>query len=150
MATTPDPLFSSVVWEHYPPFLRDSISSETFLLTTTTRLFRERIEIKTRGRTSYLRAILNPADTALAAILPAATGSALFCPATRMPETDITRDLREAGSEFIESHQRAEAAIREAVSVGMPADAIAHVSGLSRPTVDAFLGQLVATPKPEN
>jgi hypothetical protein len=62
-------------------------------------------------------------------------------------ETDIERRLREAGSEFIDSHRRAETAIREAVSVGMPPEAIAHVSGLSRPTVDAFVGQLVQTPK---
>jgi hypothetical protein len=66
-----------------------------------------------------------------------------------MPETAIERDLREAATEFIESHQRAENAIRAAVSVGMPADAIVHVSGLSRPTVDAFLGQLANTPKPK-
>jgi hypothetical protein len=66
-----------------------------------------------------------------------------------MAETDIERRLREAGSEFIESHRRAETAIREAVRVGMPPDAIAHVSGLSRPTVDAFLAQLVNAPKPE-
>jgi hypothetical protein len=64
-----------------------------------------------------------------------------------MPETDIERRLREAGSEFIGSHQRAEAAIRDAVGVGMPADAISSVSGLSRPTVDAFLGQLINTPQ---
>jgi hypothetical protein len=65
-----------------------------------------------------------------------------------MADTDIERRLREAGSEFIDSHRRAETAIREAVSAGMPPEAISHVSGLSRPTVDAFVGQLVQTPKP--
>jgi hypothetical protein len=65
-----------------------------------------------------------------------------------MVETDIERSLREAGNEFIKSHRRTETAIREAVRVGLPAEAIVHVSGLSRPTVDAFLGQLVDTPKP--
>ncbi len=56
-----------------------------------------------------------------------------------MADTDIERRLREAGSEFIDSHRTAEAAIREAASVGMPAEAIAHVSGLSPETVAAFL-----------
>jgi len=65
-----------------------------------------------------------------------------------MAETDPERRLREAGTEFIESHRRAETAIREAVRAGMPSEVIAHVSGLSRPTVDAFLQQLVDTPKP--
>jgi len=59
-----------------------------------------------------------------------------------MAETDIERRLREAGSEFIDSHGRADAAIREAVGAGMGADAIVRVSGLSRPTVDAFLQQI--------
>jgi len=59
-----------------------------------------------------------------------------------MAETDIERRLREAGSEFIESHRLTEAAIEEAVGGGMGADAIARVSGLSRPTVDAFLRQI--------
>jgi hypothetical protein len=65
-----------------------------------------------------------------------------------MPETDVERRLREAGNEFIGSHRLAEAAIREAVRVGMSAEAIVRVSGLSRPTVDAFLGQIVDAPKP--
>lgn len=64
-----------------------------------------------------------------------------------MAETDIERRLREAGRDFIESHRQTEAAIREAVRAGMPSDAIGHASGLSRPTVDAFVGQLVHTPK---
>lgn len=65
-----------------------------------------------------------------------------------MAETGIERHLRVAGGEFIESHRRAELAIGEAAGVGMAPDAIAHVSGLSRPTVDAFLGQLANTAKP--
>jgi hypothetical protein len=55
-------------------------------------------------------------------------------------DTDIERRLREAGSEFIESHRHAEAAISEAADAGMPPDAIAHVTGLSPETVAAFLG----------
>lgn len=59
-----------------------------------------------------------------------------------MPETDLERRLRDAGSEFIESHRLAEATISEALRAGMGAEAIVQVSGLSRPTVDAFLGQI--------
>jgi len=54
-------------------------------------------------------------------------------------ETDIERRLREAGSEFIESHQRADTAIREAANAGMAPKAISRVSGLSARTVAAFL-----------
>jgi hypothetical protein len=64
-----------------------------------------------------------------------------------MPGTDIERDLGEAASEFIASHQQADDAIRAAVDAGMPGEAIARVSGLSRPTVDAFLAQIVNTSK---
>ena len=56
-----------------------------------------------------------------------------------MADTDIERRLRQAGSEFIESHRHAETAISEAADVGMPPDAIAHVTGLSPETVAAFL-----------
>lgn len=56
-----------------------------------------------------------------------------------MAETDIERRLREAGSEFIESHQRADVAIREAAKAGMSPEAISRVSGLSARTVAAFL-----------
>jgi len=65
-----------------------------------------------------------------------------------MADTDIERRLREAGSEFIEAHRKAEAAIREAAATGMTPEPIAHVSGLSPETVAAFLRQLVRTPKP--
>jgi DNA-binding transcriptional LysR family regulator len=65
-----------------------------------------------------------------------------------MADPDIERRLQEAGSEFIEAHRRAEAAIREATAAGMPPEPIAHVSGLSPETVAAFLRQLVRTPKP--
>lgn len=66
-----------------------------------------------------------------------------------MAETDVERHLREAGSEFIESHRKAETAIREAASAGMPSGAIAHVSELSPETVAAFLRRRV-TPKPKD
>jgi hypothetical protein len=56
-----------------------------------------------------------------------------------MADTDIERRLREAGSEFVESHRHAEIAISEAAEVGMPPDAIANVTGLSPETVAAFL-----------
>jgi hypothetical protein len=65
-----------------------------------------------------------------------------------MADTDIERRLREAGSEFIEAHRKAEVAIREASTAGMLPELIAHVSGLSPETVAAFLRQLVRTPKP--
>ncbi len=64
-----------------------------------------------------------------------------------MAETDVERRLREAGSEFIESHRRAETAISEAVDAGMPPEAIGRVSGLSPETVAAFLR--AARPKTE-
>jgi hypothetical protein len=57
-----------------------------------------------------------------------------------MPETDdIERRLREMGRGFIESHDRIAIVIREAADLGMPAEAIADVSGLSSQTVAAFL-----------
>jgi catechol 2,3-dioxygenase-like lactoylglutathione lyase family enzyme len=66
-----------------------------------------------------------------------------FTPALRglleTAEIDIERRLREAGSEFIESHDRTEAAIRAAAQAGMTEEAIARVSGLSHRTVAAFL-----------
>jgi|GEM_PF-3338377 hypothetical protein len=65
-----------------------------------------------------------------------------------MADTDIERRLREAGSEFIEAHRKAEAAIREATAAGLPPEPIVHISGLSPETVAAFLRQLVQTPKP--
>ncbi len=64
-----------------------------------------------------------------------------------MADTDVERRLREAGSEFIESHRKAETAIREATRAGMPPEAIAHVSELSPETVSAFLRQLIRAPK---
>jgi len=57
-----------------------------------------------------------------------------------MSDPDIEQRLQEAGREFITAHGKAEAAIREAVRVGMSAEAISHASGLSAETVDAFLG----------
>jgi len=54
-------------------------------------------------------------------------------------QTDVERRLRDAGSEFIESHKEASLAIAQAASAGLPRDAIAHVSGLSPETVAAFL-----------
>jgi len=56
-----------------------------------------------------------------------------------MTDTEIERSLREAGGEFIESHEKAGAAIREAVRAGMSAQTISDVSGLSPETVSAFL-----------
>jgi DNA-binding NarL/FixJ family response regulator len=66
-----------------------------------------------------------------------------------MADDQIEYRLRAAAPEFIESHQRTEAAIREAVSAGMTGEVIADVSGLSPETVAAFLRQLVQTPNPE-
>ncbi len=56
-----------------------------------------------------------------------------------MPESEIERRLRQAGTEFIESHRIASGAIREAAEAGMGPEAISHVSGLSLETVRAFL-----------
>jgi len=56
-----------------------------------------------------------------------------------MPDTEIERRLREAGAAFIEAHERAARAIREAADAGMPDEAISHVSELSPETVRAFL-----------
>jgi predicted transcriptional regulator len=52
---------------------------------------------------------------------------------------EIERRLREAGAVFIEAHDRAVLAIREASHAGMTAEAIAHTSGLSPATVRIFL-----------
>jgi len=65
-----------------------------------------------------------------------------------MAQSSVERELREAGSEFIASHQRTEDAIRAAVSAGMPAQEIARLSGLSSPTVDAFSRQLASASTP--
>jgi hypothetical protein len=54
-----------------------------------------------------------------------------------MTDTEIERGLREAGGEFIESHDEAGAAIREAVGAGMSAETISDLSGLSPETVSA-------------
>ncbi len=56
-----------------------------------------------------------------------------------MPESDIERRLRVAGASFIEAHDAAAEAIREARSAGMSAEEISEVSGLSAETVGAFL-----------
>jgi hypothetical protein len=56
-----------------------------------------------------------------------------------VPDTKIEQRLREAGAVFIEAHDRATLAIREAANSGMPAEAISHTSGLSHETVAAFL-----------
>jgi hypothetical protein len=56
-----------------------------------------------------------------------------------MTDTEIERSLREAGGEFIESHDKTGAVIREAVRAGMSAETISDVSGLSPETVSAFL-----------
>jgi hypothetical protein len=56
-----------------------------------------------------------------------------------MAETDIEQRLHEAGGEFITAHDRAEAAIREALRAGMSAERISDASGLSPETVRAFL-----------
>jgi predicted transcriptional regulator len=52
---------------------------------------------------------------------------------------ELERRLREAGLVFIEAHDRAALAIREAADAGMNAEAIAQTSGLSPATVLAFL-----------
>jgi hypothetical protein len=59
-----------------------------------------------------------------------------------MADSEIERRLREAGSEFIKSHDEAEAAIREAVKNEMSPEMISLVSGLSPETVAAFLGHI--------
>jgi hypothetical protein len=51
----------------------------------------------------------------------------------------LERQLREAGAVFIEAHDRAALAIREASRGGMNPEAIAQTSGLSPETVDIFL-----------
>ncbi len=56
-----------------------------------------------------------------------------------MTEPDLQQRLRKLGREFIESHDRAGEAIREAARAGMAPDAISHLSGLSPETVAAFL-----------
>lgn len=56
-----------------------------------------------------------------------------------MPEAKVEQQLREAGAVFIEAHDRAALAIREAADAGMVAEEIAKVSGLSPETVAAFL-----------
>jgi hypothetical protein len=56
-----------------------------------------------------------------------------------MADTDVEQRLREAGGEFITAHDNAEAAIREAVRVGMSAESISDASGLSYETVRAFM-----------
>ncbi len=56
-----------------------------------------------------------------------------------MTGADVERRLRGAGSAFIDAHREAEAAISEAAAIGMPTEAITHVSGLSDETVAAFL-----------
>jgi hypothetical protein len=52
---------------------------------------------------------------------------------------DLECRLREAGAVFIEAHDRAAFAIREASDAGMDAEAIARTSGLSPETVRIFL-----------
>jgi hypothetical protein len=52
---------------------------------------------------------------------------------------DLERRLREAADVFIEAHDRAGLAIREASDAGMNAEAIAQTSGLSLATVRIFL-----------
>jgi hypothetical protein len=56
-----------------------------------------------------------------------------------VPDTEIEQRLREAGAVFIEAHERAALAIRGAADAGITAEAISHVSGLSRETVAIFL-----------
>ena len=56
-----------------------------------------------------------------------------------MPDTEIERRLREAGAAFIEAHERAARAIRDAADGGMPDEVILQVSELSAETVRAFL-----------
>jgi hypothetical protein len=65
-----------------------------------------------------------------------------------MADIDIERRLREAGREFIEVHRKAEVAISEAATAGMPPEPIARISGLSAETVAAFLRQPGQAPKP--
>ena len=52
---------------------------------------------------------------------------------------ELERRLREAAGVFIEAHDRAALAIREASDAGMDAEAIAQTSGLSPATVRIFL-----------
>jgi predicted transcriptional regulator len=52
---------------------------------------------------------------------------------------ELERRLTEAGAVFIEAHDRAALAIREASQAGMTAEAIAQTSGLSAETVRVFL-----------
>lgn len=52
---------------------------------------------------------------------------------------ELEHRLREAGVVFIDAHDRAALAIREASDAGMDAETIAHKSGLSPATVSAFL-----------
>jgi hypothetical protein len=52
---------------------------------------------------------------------------------------ELERRLQEAGVVFIEAHDRAAIAIREASDAGMNAEAIAKTSRLSPATVLAFL-----------
>jgi len=52
---------------------------------------------------------------------------------------ELERRLREAGAAFIEAHDRAALAIREASHASMNTEAIAHTSGLSPATVRIFL-----------
>ena len=60
----------------------------------------------------------------------------------RMDGGGLQQRLREAGAAFIESHDRAEAAIREAASEGTSAQEIAALSGLAPETVRVFLRHL--------
>jgi predicted transcriptional regulator len=52
---------------------------------------------------------------------------------------ELERRLRKAGALFVEAHDQAALAIREAFHAGMNAEAIAHASGLSTATVRTFL-----------
>ena len=66
-----------------------------------------------------------------------------------MPDTEIEQRLRDAGAVFIDAHDKAADAIREARSAGMSAEAISQVGGLSAETVAAFLPCRVAVrPRP--
>jgi hypothetical protein len=56
-----------------------------------------------------------------------------------MPESEIQRRLRAAGATFVEAHDAAAEAIRDARSAGMSPEEISAVSGLSAETVAAFL-----------
>jgi predicted transcriptional regulator len=53
--------------------------------------------------------------------------------------TTIEQQLREAGTLFVDAHDKAAVAIRSAADAGMSAQTIARVSGLSPDTVGAFL-----------